>query len=553
MLRRLLAVVCLLPAIAVASISDYIAQNLNDELPAETLQLPRFSEHYSHLVSFYEFRDYQPIWYIDGQPTEQAKALFEVLKQAHYNGLRPADYFVDTIDMIASEHTFGELSKSRAELLLSLGFLQYAADVKVGRTSPTAHHQGFPEVVEADDPGHLLQRISDGADPVAILAEAEPPSLLYQRLKQAMIHIVDKRLAGEPWQTIAEGKTLHPGDAIAESLYQAIADRVVELVPAAEPMNYAGSYDPALVANIKRFQFLNGLGQDGIIGKRTYQALNKDWSMREQQMIATMERLRWLPRKIVDTRYILVNVPSFTMYGIEADSQGQQHMTFSSDVIVGKSYRRYRTPLFVADMTYMVFNPYWNVPNSILRREYIPHVDEPGFFEQHNFQLVKHFSKTAEVFPPTPENIAALKRGEFLLRQSNGPHNALGEAKFIFPNANNVYLHGTPAKSLFAKERRDFSHGCIRVGDVPGLANWVLNPEGWDEQAINQEFDEDAAKVVPLKTAITVGIIYLTAVVDDDDHLIVHDDIYGHDARLLKELGMTAEQIMQPAVERALY
>ncbi|GGA69824.1 murein L,D-transpeptidase [Neiella marina] len=552
MLRQFLAVICFLPAVALANISDFIAQNLNDDLPAETLQLPRFSDHYSHLVNFYEFRDYQPIWYINGELSEQAQQLLQALKQASYNGLRPEDYFADIIDMIAAQPSHGELSKSRAELLLSLGFLQYVADVKVGRTPPTAHHQGIPELVELDDPGQLLQRISDGEDPVAILAQAEPPSSLYQRLKKAMITIVNNRLDTEQWLPVPSGKTLHPGDQITTVLYQSIAERLAELVPAAEPMTFAGTYDQAMVANIKRFQLLNGLGQDGVIGKRTYEALNKDWFAREQQMIATMERLRWLPREIVDTRYILVNVPSFTMYGIEADSQGEQQLTFESDVIVGKSYRRYRTPLFVADMTYMVFNPYWNVPNSILRREYIPHVDKPGFFEEHNFQLVKYFSKTAEVFPPTPENIAALKRGEFLLRQSNGPHNALGEAKFIFPNSNNVYLHGTPAKSLFAKERRDFSHGCIRVGDVPGLANWVLNPEGWDAAAIDEEFAADGAKVVSLKTAITVGIIYLTAIVDDEDNLIFHNDIYGHDARLLKELGMTSEQIMLPAVERAL-
>ncbi|MBW8191574.1 L,D-transpeptidase family protein [Neiella marina] len=552
MLKALILLIGLSVGVAQANISDYIHQNLNGELPEETAELPRFGEHYSHLVNFYEFRDYQPIWFINGELTTQGQALLGALQQASYNGLRPDDYFADVITMILAETAFGDLSKSRAELLLTLGFLQYAADVRVGRTPPTAHHQGMPAIVHPADPQVLLQRISDGQSATDILQQMEPRSLLYRRLKQAMKTIVDKQMVDLAFDEIEIGKTLHPGDAIDQSAYNKFADRLTQLVPNAQLMSYGGTYDATMTANVKQLQFLNGLGQDGVIGQRTYKVLNKTWQQREKQVIATMERMRWLPREIVDTRYILVNVPSFTMYGIDANEEGDQQLTFVSDVIVGKSYRRYRTPLFVADMTYMVFNPYWNIPTSILKREYIPHVDKPGFLQEHNFQLVKFFSKTAEVYPPTPENIAALKRGEFLLRQSNGPHNALGEAKFIFPNSNNVYLHGTPAQSLFAKERRDFSHGCIRVADVPGLANWVLSPEGWNELSIQQEFDATDAKIVSLKKPITVGIIYLTAIVDEDNNLIIHDDIYGHDARLLNDLGQTSEQIMQPAIERAL-
>lgn len=552
MLRKLILISYLLSSAALASISDHIYQNLNDELPQESFQLPRFSDHYTHIINFYEHRNYQPIWFIDGALTAQGEQLLQGLTQANYNGLRPQDYFADTIDMIISENNFADLSKARAELLLTLGFLRYVSDVKAGRTPPTAHHQGFPAVVEVPDAEVMLKRISDGEEPLAIMQDMEPKSILYHRLKLAMIDLLNNKLPQAPSEPIANNGTLHPSDEMSEAVYEQLAARLRQLVPNTQPMVYSGNYDQAMQANVKRLQLLNGLLQDGVIGNRTYAALNKTWLEREQQLIATMERMRWLPREIVDTRYILVNVPSFTMYGIDANSQGEQELTFVSEVIVGKSYRRYRTPLFVADMTYMVFNPYWNVPNSILRREYIPHVDKPGFFEDHNFQLVKFFSKTAQTYPPTAENIAALKRGEFLLRQSNGPHNALGEAKFIFPNSNNVYLHGTPAKSLFGKERRDFSHGCIRVADVPGLANWVLGPEGWNELSIQQEFDATDAKVVPLKSPITVGIIYLTAIVDEDMNLIIHDDIYGHDARLLKDLGQTAEQILKPAIDRAL-
>ena len=162
-------------------------------------------------------------------------------------------------------------------------------------------------------------------------------------------------------------------------------------------------------------------------------------------------------------------------------------------MIVGKSYSRFRTPIFKGELRYLDFRPYWNIPRSITRREIAPHLDEPGYLDKHEYEIVSQFGNDVKALPATAENIEKVRQGKLELRQRPGPKNALGEVKFIFPNEHNVYLHSTPAKGLFAKDRRDFSHGCIRVAKPVELAQWVLEdqPE-WDLSAIETAMNAGA-------------------------------------------------------------
>jgi murein L,D-transpeptidase YcbB/YkuD len=190
-------------------------------------------------------------------------------------------------------------------------------------------------------------------------------------------------------------------------------------------------------------------------------------------------------------------------------------------------------------MSYLVFSPYWNVPYNILRRELYPKIAaDPNYIEEHHFEIVDSFGRNAEVLSVNEANIARLASGDLKLRQKPGKHNALGEAKFMFPNHHAVYMHGTPAKRLFAKDKRDFSHGCIRLEDPPRLAEHVLSQEpGWDKDRIDELLESGENTLVGLSKPLDVYLVYGTAVTDPDGTVRFMRDVYGHDKNMARLLG----------------
>jgi murein L,D-transpeptidase YcbB/YkuD len=212
----------------------------------------------------------------------------------------------------------------------------------------------------------------------------------------------------------------------------------------------------------------------------------------------------------------------------------------SLQVIVGKAVRRTRTPIFIETMDHVIFRPFWNVPASILREEVLPRVTrQPGYLAREQMEIVAGPGDDARVVPVTPDAIERLSAGELRLRQRPGPHNALGLVKFVFPNNEGVYMHGTPTPGLFARDRRDFSHGCIRVSDPPALAAWALaDVPGWTAERIAAAMAGDVSTRVDLPEPIDVVLYYITAaVLPDDGQLHFADDIYGHDATLARALA----------------
>ena len=208
-------------------------------------------------------------------------------------------------------------------------------------------------------------------------------------------------------------------------------------------------------------------------------------------------------------------------------------------MIVGKTYARYQTPIFSGTLAYLDFRPYWNIPWSIVRRELRQHFDEPGYLESKDIEIVSAFGLNAEPLPINEENLAKVGRGEYKVRQRPGSNNALGLVKFIFPNQHSVFLHSTPAQALFGKSERAFSHGCVRVGDPVGLAEWVLETKsGWERGAIESSMGSGPPTRVRLQEGIPVYIVYATAFIDQQSHRIsFRPDIYGLDASLAESLG----------------
>ena len=263
------------------------------------------------------------------------------------------------------------------------------------------------------------------------------------------------------------------------------------------------------------------------------------WRVRQIEL--SLERLRWLPR-LPPQRVLAVNIPMFRIWGMGDPSA----RTFSSEVIVGRALRT-RTPMLVEQMEYVIFRPYWNIPMSIVRGEILPALRrKAGYLQREAMEIVSGESDTARPVPITTDNIERLRRGELRLRQRPGPRNALGLIKFVFPNDENVYIHDTPAPELFSRARRDFSHGCIRVADPVGLAEWVLSTEqGWSRERIVAATSGADSTRVDLSRPIPVILFYLTAMPIGG---VVHfaDDIYGHDARLDRYLATARAHARAP-------
>jgi len=237
-------------------------------------------------------------------------------------------------------------------------------------------------------------------------------------------------------------------------------------------------------------------------------------------------------------RVVVVNIPMFQLWTWDAGAFAGPPAA-SMRVIVGRREVS-ETPVFTATLDHMIFRPYWNVPPSILRDEILPAwARDADYLTRQQMEIVDGPGDDAQVMAADPVLVPALRAGRLRVRQRPGAHNALGLVKFMFPNSASVYLHGTPTPSLFARERRDLSHGCVRVADPPGLASWVLGRVGgWSEVRIASAMHGDHSERVDLTPPIDVALVYLTAIVAPDGAEAVHfaDDLYGLDARLARAL-----------------
>jgi len=255
-----------------------------------------------------------------------------------------------------------------------------------------------------------------------------------------------------------------------------------------------------------------------------------------RQIELSMERARWLPAP--EGPFILVNIPQFRLFAFRGPRDSESAMQ-AMNVIVGRSFPRYKTPVFRADMRYVVFQPYWDVPPSIVRTELLPKLrNSLSYADTQGYELVRGQSDESPVQPWNEANLEALARGELRVRQRPGPLNALGRVKFMFPNPFNVYLHSTPAQALFGRAERAFSHGCVRVENPQALGEFVFaNEPGWDSARVAQMLAaQEGMKRVNLKQAIRVMIFYATAVAAEDGRVLFFQDIYGHDAPLQRLL-----------------
>jgi len=502
----------------------------------EELRWPDFSDYRPILEAFYTPTNFQFAWIRDGRPTPQAGEVIASFQKADLTGLNPEDY-----DASRWPERIGRLSSSSPadqahfDVALSVCVMRYISDLRIGRVNP--QHLKFNLDVgpkKLDLAAFIRTRIVAGQNIPAEIAAVEPPFAGYRRTQETLQRYVELARTESGENLPVPAKPIDPGSHYAGISPLARFLRLVGDLPADAPEPTSDRYEGDLVEAVQRFQLRHGLDPDGRLGPQTIKQINVPLTARVHQLQLTLERWRWVPHTF-DQPPIIVNIPEFRLRAFSADGKAALAM----NVIVGKSYR-HQTPVFERDMKYVVFRPYWNVPISIQRSEIVPAIKKNrDYIQAKGYEVTTPSGQVVTSGPISDEVLEQLRTGKLFVRQKPGPSNALGLVKLMFPNEYNVYLHSTPSQALFARSRRDFSHGCIRVEKPAELAAWVLrNNEGWTLERIQSTMNGSQDNVqVNLTRPVPVLILYGTAVVDPDNQVHFYDDIYGYDADLDKVLA----------------
>jgi len=504
------------------------------------LRWPDFSDYAKHLQRFYESYGYSLPWIRGMQPTEQARQVISILMKAAQEGLTAEDYdgprWGDRLAKLKPDTVQpSEADAVQFDAALTVCTMRYISDLRIGKVNPRHFEFGLDvEAKKYDLPGFLKEKIVDSLAIDDVLANVEPPYPGYQRTIQALHSYLEfaKEYKGNPLP--AAQKTIAPGDSYSGVPQLIKLLRLLGDLPAdASVPSDATVYQTPQVEAVKSFQRRHGRTPDGRITAQTLADLNVPLTNRIRQMQLTLERWRWLPVSLRSAA-IVVNIPEFRLRAYDEN----YNIPLSMNVVVGKAYR-HDTPVFNDTMQYVVFRPYWNVPYSIAKAEFLPRVaHDPEYLAKKGFEVVNSSQDVVTSGAVTDDMLAQLRVGKLYIRQMPGPQNSLGLVKFIFPNSSSVYMHDTPAQEFFAKERRDFSHGCIRLEKPADLAVWVLdkNP-GWDMDRVRAAMYGAPNQQVNLVHPIPVFILYGTVVVTEDGIVHFYDDIYGHDAALEKVLA----------------
>lgn len=498
-----------------------------------------FSRERQALLRLYEMNANQLIWLGEGRPQKNRDDVLAVLGNASADGLNPANYDAEPLHRYVQQATslpqtaIKELASY--DLAISISLLRFIDHLHSGQVDPREldYPTQFGSKPAIDAPAVLMQHREQ--QNLAELPLAVAPKIRqYQQLKRALATYRKQTTTG-PRPLLSFEKPLTPGNRHPQ--LPELRQRLHELgeLAEAELASIGKSetrYDDMTVAAVTRLQQEQGLIADGIIGRQTAEVLNQSPVEKIAKIELAMERLRWLP-EMPSGRLIIVNIPAFELWAFTSlEDQNPLNMK----VIVGKADNN-QTPMLWEEMEYLEFNPYWNIPRSIMTKEILPKMlGNYNFLASEDIELIdRSAGNDSEYLDNVIDNI---KHGKIRGRQRPGKKNPLGKVKFIFPNHADVYLHDTPSKRAFNKDRRDLSHGCVRVEDAVKLAEFVLDDhEGWDTQAIEEAMASPKNHRVTLRHPIPVLFFYTTAMVDQDNKPRFYPDIYDQDMLLRNALN----------------
>lgn len=461
-------------------------------------------------------------WYVGGFPSPLAKQAATLINNAEQDGLNPENY----ISKILSRGAQSGAVSPQEEKVLANAFktatTNYLMDLRYGVNENTSTGATVKDSDKETTTNELLKRAEADQNLSGIVEAARPNLAMYKQLAAALPHY--RNLIGHAaWKSpmpVPTGKSMKAADYAA---YETLVKRLQLLgdLPA------GSRFSPAEVSgSVKEFQSRHAVAATGAVDKATIDALNVSPEHRTAQILLAMDRLRNIPHAS-DSRLILVNIPQFKLFAFQPGKSGREPV-LAMNVIVGKAGRT-ETPQFTEELKAVEFNPYWNIPPSIQEQEIVPKLRKnPGWFAHEGFEFVTPDGKV--ITNMSRENLAAASDGYLRIRQKPGKQNPLGNIKFVFPNHDNIYMHYTSAERLFKHQRRDFSHGCVRVEDPDLLAGFVLGAEGWSEKRISDAMNNDESTGVRVKKPFPVVLAYLTATPAGAGKVAFHPDIYQQDA-----------------------
>jgi murein L,D-transpeptidase YcbB/YkuD len=502
------------------------------------LRRPDLARFRPALEEIYRETEYAPRWFTAGAVP---RAMLTQLADAPDHGLEAADYDVDWLEREVTAIESGDRSPQRiahADVALTVSFFRFASDLHRGRVTPEQAGFKFSEGEKPLDLPALLRSGMATGHWEHVVATTEPSLTLYQRLKVALARYRTLATASlSPVPAIPPGKSkVQPGDRYAGVGAVAARLRLFGDLAVTAPAPAQDRYEGELVEAVRAFQERHGLPADGLLGRDTLAELAPPVAVRIRQIELSLERLRWLP-EVHAGPAIAVNIPSYRLWAF-ADAHDDAAAQLTMDVIVGRAVKARETPVFIGEMRYIDFSPYWNVPPAIQRAEIVPKLGrDPAYWERENFEAVSVDGKGSPFTVLDATTLEGIKSGALRVRQRPGSKNALGGVKFVLPNTMDIYLHSTSAQELFKQTRRDFSHGCIRVEDPPALAAFVLRDQpAWTPERIRAAMGAGKQSTVMLAQPIPVLIFYTTAIVEADGTIRFASDIYGLDGRLSEAL-----------------
>jgi len=476
----------------------------------------------SSLKSHYVDNDGPVYWVGTGRMTP----FIQRLVFAEEDGLKSQDYPVEyLITLRDGLNAADPVSAGFTELAFSAYFVRYASDLKIGRFIP---HKIDPKLFQKRRKINLVEvlgQLANYKQATAYLRDIEPQNPHYRALKTVLRQYRDIADKGG-WGAIPTGPTLKPGmmDARVPKI-RAWLGKAGDMTPS--PVAEPELYDPAMALAVQQFQRRHGLNDEGIIGKLTLTQMNISVEERIRQVIVNMERWRWMPEDMGE-RHFMVNIAAFELQRINSGSVLER-----IPVVVGKAY--HQTPVFSDKMEYLELNPTWTVPYSIATKEMLPKLKQNPNHLGDSFQLLA--AGQSIPFSSVDFNQYSTANFPYTIRQGPSEKNALGRVKFIFPNRHSVYLHDTPSRSLFARNSRAFSHGCVRVYKPIKFAENILAdvPE-WSPGKIRKVLASKQTTRVNLPKHIPVHIVYASAYRGEGGTIEFRPDIYGRDKKLYRAL-----------------
>jgi murein L,D-transpeptidase YcbB/YkuD len=498
-------------------------------------------EHPGATTLFYERRNYIPAWSHSGGPSDRADRLLRAIRTVVNDGFTADRYDLRRLERILTYayHDPENISVLvELDLMMTDAYLRVVHDLSAGLVDPGRMRMGKWAFGWTDE---LMRRIERGlvtGDLTGTLERCRPGQAEYERLRSALGDMLAAAQYGD-WPEISEGGTLKPGMSgpRVRQLRQRL-DASGDLPVGVS--RKSGVYDEKLANAVRVWQERNGLAVDGYVGDQTRTLLNVGPAEIARKIELNLERWRWLPEDL-GRRHLWVDITDGRLKMQEYDS-----LRLNMRVMIGRVDDP--TPAFSDTMYYLVMNPYWEIPASIVMKKLYPYFSEdPTFFERHGLEVFTGWRSGARKIDPTTVNWKSYDPGylPFRFRQKPGRLNAMGRIKFMFPNRFHIYIHDTPSRYLFARERYAYTSGCVRVRRPIQLAEALLeDTRWWTERRLRRQLRRDDERVVHLKRPIPVHLAYFTVHVSEDGRINLRPDIYGWDEELDAVLPSTTEQFL---------